>query len=222
MRPKVWYHISPLLVGGLSGPGKTFCSADDKKYPKNAEADLMGKMKDKGKAGLQGHLETVRSIDAGDHEYSLRLEKVSKSFGGLVAVDSVSLDVAPRERRAIIGPNGAGKTTLFNLIDGSLRLSSGRMFLLGQDITRLPCHRRTRKGIGRTFQITNLFADLTVIENMVLGVQALQRIKFVFYRHLSSYKEFYEKGMELLSSVGIENYKNEVVKNLSYGIQRQI
>ena len=186
------------------------------------EVDFMEKEENKGKTGLQGYLGKVPLIDSGEHKYCLRMEKVSNSFGGLVAVDSVSFDVAPGERRAIIGPNGAGKTTLFNLINGTLPLSSGKIFLLGEDITRMPCHRRARKGIARTFQITNLFSDLTVIENIVLGVQAMRRTKFVFYKHLSSQQNLYEKGMEVLSRVGIENYKDEVVKTLSYGMQRQI
>jgi len=182
----------------------------------------MEKAENKGKSGVQRHLATRPSIDMSEHGYSLKLEDVSKSFAGLKAVKSVSLDVAQGERRAIIGPNGAGKTTLFNLIAGNLRLSTGKIFFQGKDITRLACHRRVRKGLARTFQITNLFAELTVIENMVLGVQALQRTKFVFYRHLSSRQDLYEKAVELLSNVGLEDYKNEVVKNLSYGIQRQI
>jgi branched-chain amino acid transport system ATP-binding protein len=152
----------------------------------------------------------------------LRLEKVSKSFGGLEAVRSVSLDVAVGERRSIIGPNGAGKTTLFNLIAGALSISSGRVLFLGEDISRLACHRRASKGIARTFQITNLFPNLTVMENMILAVQALQKTKFNFWSHLTSRQNLYQKGMEWLGRMGIENHKDELVKNLSYGIQRQI
>jgi len=154
--------------------------------------------------------------------YCLRLEKVSKFFGGLQAVRSVSMEVGIGERRAIIGPNGAGKTTLFNLIAGNHSISKGRVLFRGEDISRLPCHRRASKGIARTYQITNLFPNLTVLENMILAIQALQRTKFDLWRSLSRYRDLYEKGMELLCHVGIEKYQGEFVKNLSYGIQRQI
>src|SRR6266511_2824259 len=109
--------------------------------------------------------------------FALTLEGVSKAFGGLRAVDGVSLEVRAGERRAIIGPNGAGKTTLFSLISGELPPSEGRIVLFGRDITRLPPHRRAALGLGRTYQITNLFPRLTVLENSLLAVQALTAAK---------------------------------------------
>ncbi|MGH7301170.1 MAG: ATP-binding cassette domain-containing protein, partial [Candidatus Rokuibacteriota bacterium] len=95
---------------------------------------------------------------------ALRLDGVSRAFGGLQAVDGVALSVSPGERRALIGPNGAGKTTLFNLISGAMPLSAGRIALFGRDVTHAPTHRRAALGLARTFQITNLFPDLTVLE----------------------------------------------------------
>jgi branched-chain amino acid transport system ATP-binding protein len=160
--------------------------------------------------------------DGPEETYCLRLEQVSKFFGGLQAVRSVSLEIGLGERRAIIGPNGAGKTTLFNLIAGNYSISRGKVLFLGEDITGLPCHQRARRGIARTYQITNLFPNLSVIENMILAVQALQRTKLNLWRPLSRYRGLYERGMELLSDMGIEKYQGEVVKNLSYGVQRQI
>src|SRR3989442_13910706 len=98
-------------------------------------------------------------------ELALRLDGVTKDFGGLHAVDDVTLAVRPGERRALIGPNGAGKTTLFNLIAGELSPTSGVITLFGHDVTRARTHRRARLGLARTFQITNLFPTLTVLEN---------------------------------------------------------
>ena len=113
---------------------------------------------------------------------ALRLDAVCRSFGGLQAVDGVSLEVRPGERRALIGPNGAGKTTLFNLISGAMPLSSGRIALFGQDVTGAPAHRRAALGLARTFQITNLFPDLTMLENCVLTMQAHTPTRFAMLR----------------------------------------
>jgi branched-chain amino acid transport system ATP-binding protein len=155
-------------------------------------------------------------------ESCLRIEGLSKNFEGLLAVEDVSLEIHSGERRAVIGPNGAGKTTLFNLVAGNLFPTGGRVFLLGEDITRLPCHRRAHKGIARTYQITNLFFNLSVIDNLVLAAQALESTKFSLFRPITSYRHLYEKGLELLSWIGMETTRDELVKNLSYGVQRQI
>jgi branched-chain amino acid transport system ATP-binding protein len=164
-----------------------------------------------------------RALCVGNGEGAcLLLEGVTKSFGGLTAVENVTLRVAPGERRAIIGPNGAGKTTLFNLIAGDLRPTSGRIFFQGEDVTRLSTHRRAHRGIARTYQITNLFFNLPVLDNLLIAVQGLERTKFSLFRSVFSYKHLYEKGLELLRLVGMEGIENELVRNLSYGIQRQI
>ena len=105
----------------------------------------------------------------------LELQNLSRAFGGLKAVDSVSLSVQPGERRALIGPNGAGKTTLFNLISGEIRPTEGAIAFRGSDVTALAPHQRAARGIARTFQITRLFASLTVLENMLLACVALDR-----------------------------------------------
>ncbi len=96
-------------------------------------------------------------------------------FGGLRAVDDASLGVASGERRVLIGPNGAGKTTLFNCIAGTLQPTSGRVLLFGDDISRLAENRRTARGMGRTFQISNVFTDLTVFENLMLSIIGTDR-----------------------------------------------
>jgi branched-chain amino acid transport system ATP-binding protein len=117
---------------------------------------------------------------------ALSLTNVSKAFDGLRAVDGVSLAVAPGERRAIIGPNGAGKTTLFSLISGETKPTEGQIHLFGHDLTRLPAHRRAALGLARTYQITNLFPRLTVLENALLAVQALTPVKLHLHRSLRS------------------------------------
>ena len=152
----------------------------------------------------------------------LRIENLTKAFGGIEAVRGVSLAVNRGEKRAILGPNGAGKTTLFNLIVGDFHPTGGRIIFFGEDITRLPCHKRAHKGMARTFQITNLFFKLSVIENMMLAVQALEKTKFSLFRPITAYPHLYDRGMELLSEVGLEGIKDEVIGNLSYGVQRQI
>ena len=115
----------------------------------------------------------------GDKRPCLELRNLSRAFGGLKAVDGVSLSVQPGERRALIGPNGAGKTTLFNLISGEIRPTEGSITFQGSDVTALPPHQRAARGIARTFQITRLFAPLTVLENMLLACEALDSRKFI-------------------------------------------
>ncbi len=152
----------------------------------------------------------------------LELKGLSKSFGGLDAVQSVSLKVFAGDRRAIIGPNGAGKTTLFNLITGVFPSSSGQVLLFGKDITGWPSHRRTALGMARTFQVTSLFPKLTVLDNVLLGIGGLRKMKFVMWRLLSSYRDLYEKAYHLLESVGYADRKDVEVRNLSHGEQRQV
>jgi branched-chain amino acid transport system ATP-binding protein len=157
-----------------------------------------------------------------DGSPALELENLSINFGGLLAVAKVDLRVLPGERRAIIGPNGAGKTTLFNLISGDLSPTTGQIRLFGRDITRLPPHRRAAAGMGRTFQITRLFPNLSVWENVLLACQALEWTKFSFLRPMRSYRHLYTRGEELLHAVGVWELRDETIKNLSHGIQRQL
>jgi len=152
----------------------------------------------------------------------LTLEKGSKTFGGLQALNNVNFSIEPGERRAIIGPNGAGKTTLFNIISGLLRPSAGRILFLGEDITRMPAHRRAALGLARTFQITNLFPSLTVKENMLLSLQAPNTLKFSFLRPLTSDKYLFPRAQDLLEQWGMWDKRDVEVRNLSYGDQRQL
>jgi branched-chain amino acid transport system ATP-binding protein len=153
---------------------------------------------------------------------ALSLTDLSKEFGGLRAVDGVSLAVASGERRAIIGPNGAGKTTLFSLISGETRPTDGRIVLFGRDVTRLSPHRRAARGLARTYQITNLFPRLTALDNCLLAVQALTPVKFHLHRGLRHYPAFFERARRVLDAVGLADKEAEAVRNLSHGEQRQL
>jgi len=159
---------------------------------------------------------------ANGREPVLELRALSKSFGGLRAVRDVALKIMPGDRKAIIGPNGAGKTTLFNLITGIFPATSGQVVLFGQDVTRWPSHRRTALGMARTFQITSLFPKLTVLDNVLLAIQGLRRSKFVMWRFLSSYRDFYDRAHGLLERARFLDRKDIEVRYLSHGEQRQL
>ena len=133
-----------------------------------------------------------------------------------------SLAVRPGERRALIGPNGAGKTTLFNLVAGVLPVSGGSIRLFGEDVTRAPAHRRAARGLARTFQITNLFPGLTVLENCLLAVQALTPVKFSMLRPVGAYGRLRERARAMLGAVGLDAVDDVLVANLSHGEQRQL
>jgi branched-chain amino acid transport system ATP-binding protein len=152
----------------------------------------------------------------------LELRDLSKSFGGLRAVRGVSLKIMPGDRKAIIGPNGAGKTTLFNLISGIFPATSGRVLLFDRDVTSWPSHRRTALGMARTFQVTSLFPKLTVLDNVVLAIKGMRPSKFVMWRFLSSYRDVYDKAMELLQRAAFVDRKDVEVRYLSHGEQRQL
>jgi len=152
----------------------------------------------------------------------LVLQNLSKDFGGLRAVDGINLRVDPGERRVLIGPNGAGKTTLFNLLSGVYPVSGGKIIYFEKDVTGLPSYRRAALGIARTYQITNLFPNLTVSENLLMACQALTRTKFVMFRSVASYHHLGDRCNELLREFDLWGKRNELVKNLSHGDQRQI
>ncbi len=161
-------------------------------------------------------------IAGSSDDICLALVELSKDFGGLRAVDHVNLTVRRGERRAIIGPNGAGKTTVFNLMSGELPATSGRVILFGKDITHLPSHRRVALGLGRTYQIMNLFPALTVVENVLLAVQGLRRTKFVLHRSLHAYPTLFDRARQLLERVGLWEKRDLPTTSLAYGEQRQL
>jgi branched-chain amino acid transport system ATP-binding protein len=152
----------------------------------------------------------------------LVLENLTKSFGGLQTLCEVSLTLELGERRVLLGPNGAGKTTLFHTISGIHRPTDGTVHLFGRDVTRLTPHHRARLGLGRTFQITNLFKELTVFENVYLAVQALEHGRFAFYRTIRSSRLLVSRVREIVEQWNLGRVQDVPVRNLSYGEQRQI
>jgi branched-chain amino acid transport system ATP-binding protein len=152
----------------------------------------------------------------------LEVKDLQKIFGGLRAVDGVSLSVAEGERRVLIGPNGAGKTTLFHCVTGTLAPNDGRVALFGRDVTRLPEHRRTALGMGRTFQITNLFGELSLLENLSLALLGTQRRKWVMHRPLAAFGDVRREALAALERVGLGQRSAEAVTRISYGERRQL
>jgi branched-chain amino acid transport system ATP-binding protein len=153
---------------------------------------------------------------------AVMIEGLSKSFGGLAALSQVSLTVAEGERRAVIGRNGAGKTTLINLLTGELRSSAGRVYIFGQDVTTMPLHRRVQLGLGRTFQVMNLFSDLTVSKSVALAILASRPYRFGMFRSLSDYEGLFNEAQELLKQWDLWEKRDFVTKELSYGDQRRL
>ena len=134
---------------------------------------------------------------------ALQITGLSKSFGGLPAIDDVTLAVAPGERRLIIGPNGAGKTTLFNLITGDLARDAGTVSLFGTDVTRLAPHRRAHRGLARTYQIITLFAHDTLEHNVLLSLLGLSRLRWKTLAALARHAELYDEARRVLALVGL-------------------
>ena len=153
---------------------------------------------------------------------ALVVQSVSKRFGGVLAVSDVSFTVEPGERRLIIGPNGAGKTTLFNMLAGAMTVTAGKIDLFGRDITRLPEHDRARMGLSRTFQITNLFPRLTVLDNLLLALQAAERDSFSLTRRMRANRRLYNRAENLLEEWGLAAIADRPAKEISYGEKRQI
>ena len=153
---------------------------------------------------------------------ALRVKGLSKNFGGVSAVDNISFGVEIGERLVIIGPNGAGKTTLFNLINGQLPATSGRIYFLGKDITAMPTHSRAHLGQARAFQIISLFLNLSVLDNALLALHGTKPYRFKLFRPISYYKLISDKVQETLEALDLWDNKDELVKNLSYGEQRRM
>ncbi len=149
-------------------------------------------------------------------------KNLRKEFGGLVAVADVSLSVESGTLHSIIGPNGAGKTTLFNLLTGKYMPTAGSVTLNGRDITSMPMHRRAHLGLGRSFQITNIFPFLTVLENVRLAAQAMSGANFRFWRSASSYKVFIDRAVEVLELVGLGAMTAAPANVLPHGDKRKL
>lgn len=156
------------------------------------------------------------------NEIILEAVNLSKAFGGLVAVDDVSIQIRKKTLHAIIGPNGAGKTTLFNMLSGVMPPTSGRVLYKGQDITHISPQKRVHMGIGRSYQITNIFENLTVLENIRLGAQAMGKDNFRLFRRADQYTEYTEKAEEVIETVGLAGRELILARNLPHGEKRKL
>jgi branched-chain amino acid transport system ATP-binding protein len=150
----------------------------------------------------------------------LILRQVSKSFGGLVVIDEVSLDVMPGELHAVIGPNGAGKTTLINQITGQLACDSGRILLHERDITVLPAHARAHLGIARTYQITSVIPSFTVLQNVALAAQAKDGWSFRFFGRVDEEEALNTRARAALDDLGLTDRAHRLAGELSHGEKR--
>ena len=152
----------------------------------------------------------------------LATENLTRDFRGLRAVNGVSLRVEEGTVHALVGPNGAGKTTLFNMLTGFLKPTSGRIALRGEDVTGLPPERMARRGMGRSFQITSLFEPLTVLEHVVLALQAGTSLGYRFWRSEKVLRRFRDEALGLLDEVGLANVIGREVHSLPYGQKRAL
>ena len=153
---------------------------------------------------------------------ALAADRLCRRFRGLTAVEDVSLEIPPGARFGIIGPNGAGKTTLFNLLSGELRPSSGSVTLFGRDVTALrPC-RRVALGLGRTFQVSRIFADLSVLENLTLALHGLSRSKLSLLRPWRGYRQLTREAADLAARFGLAGRLDTVAAELSHGEVREL
>ena len=152
----------------------------------------------------------------------LRIEGLTKNFGGLRVTDEVTLDVAPGELHAIIGPNGAGKTTLINQISGLLAPDSGRIAFAGDDITGLPVHTRAARGLARSFQITSILPRFSVLENVALAVQARHGTSFRFFGSAADEDELNTPALAALAQVGLADRADAAAADLSHGEKRAL
>lgn len=157
-----------------------------------------------------------------DDSTILETQDLRKQFGGLVAVDGVSMKVQAHTLHTIIGPNGAGKTTFFNLLSGNIRPTSGRVLFKGQDITDQPAHRRAHLGIGRSFQITNVFPNLTVLENVRLAAQAVGHDSFKFWQHHRHFQQYETQAAAIVAQVGLAAQSGLPARLLPHGGKRKL
>ena len=152
----------------------------------------------------------------------LETRRLCKSFGALTVALNVDLSLEAGARHALIGPNGAGKTTLVNMLTGVISPSAGSILIQGQDVTRLSSSNRVKLGLGRTFQINTLFRNLSVLDNVALGVAERRGVAHSMWRPASSYEEIKEEALQLLDSLGLADEAARRVADLPYGKQRLV
>jgi branched-chain amino acid transport system ATP-binding protein len=153
---------------------------------------------------------------------ALETRALCKSFGALTVAERIDFALPPGARHALIGPNGAGKTTFINMLTGRLRPSSGHILLAGEDVTALPSDARVKRGLGRTFQINTLFRELSVLDNVALGVAERRGVAARLWRPAGAYREVREESLELLASLGLAGDAGLRTVDLPYGKQRLV
>jgi branched-chain amino acid transport system ATP-binding protein len=152
----------------------------------------------------------------------LEVSNLVKRFGGLIATDDFSLSVPQGELHAIIGPNGAGKTTLIAQLAGDLRSDAGRILFAGEDVTGLPTHVRAHRGIGRAFQITSVFREFSVLDNVALAMQARSGHSFRFWRRARRDEALRAPARAIIEQVGLGDRMNVLAANLAHGEKRAL
>ena len=152
----------------------------------------------------------------------LEVQQLQKTFGALVATDRVDFDVREGETHAVIGPNGAGKTTFIKQLSGELHPDAGQIHFAGEDVTGLAAHRRSRKGLARSFQITSVYREFSALDNVALGVQARAGHSFRFWRTAREDRSLIEPAVQILERIGLFERKHILAANLSHGEQRQL
>jgi branched-chain amino acid transport system ATP-binding protein len=155
-------------------------------------------------------------------ESVLRIQNLTKNFGGLRVTDDVTLDVMPGELHAVIGPNGAGKTTLINQISGLLAPDAGTIMFAGEDVTNVPVAARAQRGLARSFQITSILPRFSVLENVALAVQARRGTSFRFFGHAADEEELNAPALAALAQVGLAERADAPAGELSHGEKRAL
>lgn len=153
---------------------------------------------------------------------ALQLTGLKKAFGGVPAMNDVTLEVIHGERRLIIGPNGAGKTTLFNLITGDLAADAGAIRLFGEDVSRLKSHQRAHRGLARTYQIITLFSMDSLEHNIVLSLLGLSKLRWTVFHPLVAETSLHEEALRVLGLVGLEKQAKRPINEVSYGEKRRV
>jgi branched-chain amino acid transport system ATP-binding protein len=152
----------------------------------------------------------------------LHIQNIHKDFSGLKVLTGVEFKVKEKERHAVIGPNGAGKTTLFNIISGKFKPSSGTILFKGQDISGKPPHVLNRLGLSRSFQITNVFQELSVFNNILAGVRSHYGLRYHFFKKPDRDRNICERVEAIIDEVGLMDVKDQPANSLSYGKQRAL
>jgi branched-chain amino acid transport system ATP-binding protein len=153
---------------------------------------------------------------------ALKIEGLSKNFGGLQVLKELFLSVEAGEYVAIIGPNGAGKTTLINIISGEISASTGQIYIFGEAVTDMPTYRRSHIGVARSFQITRLFRNLTVLDNVSLALHGQRPSRYQIFRPAAAYDKVHTEAQRLIESIDLWEKKDQLLQTISYGERRKM